>query len=80
LFMEEWFVKRRGFAFGIMWVCISIPPPFPPRNSGGLLLNISFCRQEQVSPASSYPYSCNGLSTPTASAQPCASGPLCCCC
>lgn len=21
LFMEEWFVKRRGFAFGIMWVC-----------------------------------------------------------
>lgn len=23
LFMEEWFVKRRGFAFGIMWVCIS---------------------------------------------------------
>lgn len=22
LFMEEWFVKRRGFAFGIMWVCI----------------------------------------------------------
>lgn len=23
LFMEEWFVKRRGFAFGIMWVCTS---------------------------------------------------------
>lgn len=21
LFMEEWFVKRRGFAFGVMWVC-----------------------------------------------------------
>jgi hypothetical protein len=50
LFMEEWFVKRRGFAFGIMWVCI--PPLYLPpsqRDADGRY------RQEQASPAWSSP-------------------------
>lgn len=27
LFMDEWFVKRKGFAFGVMWVCTSRAHP-----------------------------------------------------
>lgn len=26
LFMSEWFVKRKGFAFGIVWVSACFPP------------------------------------------------------
>lgn len=30
LYMDEWFVKRKGFAFGIMWVSVSpFPTPLP---------------------------------------------------
>ena len=25
LFLDEWFIRRKGLAFGIMWVCITLP-------------------------------------------------------
>lgn len=28
IFLDEWFIRRKGFAYGVMWV--SIPQPFPP--------------------------------------------------
>ena len=48
LFLDEWFVQRKGMAFGIMWVSIS----HIPRNSLG---TYGYDRLEAEQVESSYP-------------------------
>lgn len=30
VFLDEWFIERKGFAFGVMWASYTTPPPWCP--------------------------------------------------
>ncbi len=71
VFMDDWFVQRKGLAFGIMWVSDTF--------------NIKCCqtqfpnsdRRAPDSLASFFPSSCNGCSTPSDHRQHYARGQSC---
>jgi MFS family permease len=56
VFMDDWFVQRRGLAFGIMWVSIYSPHSEIECSH----TNIIFSRLEPACRASFSPLLCNG--------------------
>lgn len=70
IFMDDWFVQRKGLAFGIMWVSIY---QVSYRYSYSVF---NICRRGLACRASFFQSSCNGFSTAMVTRLLCVSGQL----